>query len=1368
MATTVNFLDNDTALKATDSSGSLRKIQDVTPSWQFSGGSAVLSDAESDRLVPNFFAYKIQPNNSTGTVNVYIDYVPIPAANSADFDLMFHAQLRGSGSLYVSTVIAESNQPSPTPHVTNTDIGRFSQIRSNHFVPDDITVESFVRVQMSITEHNGEPIYFTIPALIDDNAFYQNQVVQNARKFMPSFYWDIDSQQEDPDNPLFKLIDVLSTTMNDTVSTYANWFDYELGELSPSFTGLEQITRSTLTDAEYHDPSVRSWLAQFTGHPLIANIRSEQQNYLQVVANQDMTDPAADGVVGIIDMYNSAVDINDATSSDNWAVLEQVLPLLTSDNYEGVYNDDHFSIDWGNDGASNRPSGYDPLQHFSLSFRTTQIPAGLANGLYFFNDVILEVEDSIDGELYSIPVSLRVAVDTLFSPLVWILIRFHKYSDGPDRMHWSMSDKKALFAFQQMAGAVIVDGNTGARTTRTTPDANYGGGNSQYDPTSLFIRGAHQDAQTASYVTNQGKYALMPWFDASARQLQLAVFQDPDRVTNYSHSAYTTSYGEFSIYGQPYTTQDRTLQQYIQKSNVVVIDWVKSVNDTLWPEDWPRKSWSGSPPSETTDYDHGLAFRIIESPSDRLFTKFGYDVAITDDGNTVFASAVNWNPEETTVTDNQYGLFWGHDQGCVYVFDWDPDALEYVQRGDPIYVDGETVTPPSVASQLDNWDMENGGFGTYIDITPDGSVLSVTSMRNVYIFVWDGQRWVQDFSFDDLLTFNYDNSDSWSLWRPCARLNEDGTSIVISGGVSRQDLIAARAASHEGLGSSTSFTYRMAVFDRQSAGVWKQRGSWMETPDLYALTPQEIVFPTTWDMSSTYDSAFGGALNEFYLGSGYETVNFWGNFTSCDISGDGQSVVIGCPGGLLGLYHDDVLINAADSGFLQAFRWNSSSASWEVMEAGQTPAFDYKVYESSIAGGGQDIILAGPHRMSPQSTSFQTRLGSTVRMSYDGNMITAGMFSHVEDLGPNLWIYNGRPTLYESNLKSLGVRESGWIHAFYSGYKPAITPNSDGSVDNSIWYSFNYLSWSHYGVGMAGRSRRTEYQAGLTLEQMGISLKRPNTNAYSSIHADYIGPSKFIQVINMIAGSFDVDPGIVGTLSDMRRGDIFYVYDGIDWFKYKYSGTYWDQRLNSSDPECPIAILGYGGSLARQGVATGDLTWIGYSSVERIYGYPGSPQWDSFTTTSPEIFTGYVYAVDGPALALPTTVTSSSHFNTTEAEAFAIYQMSDASFGWASGSRDAIVSTVQQVLSGDKTVALSPNYRGIDWRIHIRTVESETPDVDPVTNSSMTVLNIAELARPMGFVFSHAVQDAIYLTLNNVGVGRLDLFELGGFGAENV
>ncbi len=183
--------------------------------------------------------------------------------------------------------------------------------------------------------------------------------------------------------------------------------------------------------------------------------------------------------------------------------------------------------------------------------------------------------------------------------------------------------------------------------------------------------------------------------------------------------------------------------------------------------------------------------------------------------------------------------------------------------------------------------------------------------------------------------------------------------------------------------------------------------------------------------------------------------------------------------------------------------------------------------------------------------------------------------------------------------------------------------------------------------------------------------------------------------------------------------------------------------------------------------------------------------------------------------------------------AYIEWQFTNGYYGLHAGTRDAVLESVRQVLTGTKAVALNPgssansgtaqagsgttitlaagasatddiynaytvtitggtgigevqtitDYNGTTkvatvaswgtnpdststytvtshWHILLQTIISETPDATTAGDISAPVLDAVELARPMGYYYTHAVVAALYLTLNNMGIGRLDQYAL--------
>lgn len=107
------------------------------------------------------------------------------------------------------------------------------------------------------------------------------------------------------------------------------------------------------------------------------------------------------------------------------------------------------------------------------------------------------------------------------------------------------------------------------------------------------------------------------------------------------------------------------------------------------------------------------------------------------------------------------------------------------------------------------------------------------------------------------------------------------------------------------------------------------------------------------------------------------------------------------------------------------------------------------------------------------------------------------------------------------------------------------------------------------------------------------------------------------------------------------------------------------------------------------------------------------------------------------------------------------WQVSTQAYGVASGNRDSIKEAVRTVLSGTKSVLVTPLWTGDPWKIMIRTITSETPGVTAAGQSSAEVLAVAEPSRPAGYELLHLSADEITFILNDPDFGVFDQNVLG-------
>jgi hypothetical protein len=106
-------------------------------------------------------------------------------------------------------------------------------------------------------------------------------------------------------------------------------------------------------------------------------------------------------------------------------------------------------------------------------------------------------------------------------------------------------------------------------------------------------------------------------------------------------------------------------------------------------------------------------------------------------------------------------------------------------------------------------------------------------------------------------------------------------------------------------------------------------------------------------------------------------------------------------------------------------------------------------------------------------------------------------------------------------------------------------------------------------------------------------------------------------------------------------------------------------------------------------------------------------------------------------------------------EDYVRWQVKTSGLGRAAGTRQSIREAIEFVLSGNKFIAITPNFENNPFKIGIKTLESETPG-GVTASACLAVLSAAELARPVGYEIVHETVDFVTLILDDIENGRLD------------
>lgn len=239
-----------------------------TYEWEFANCTETLQSVEL--ATQSRYAFKISPS-STAPLTIRLNNVSLlESDNGRRFS--FNALIKPSVTVDVSAKLYYDNQTSTTPFINVLYGGRYNAIRSNNCELPLDSNEHTVSVEIEISNHDGQALYFTSPNLIDDQFYYDNIFVSAARNYMPDFYWDIDSVQENPVSPFHKMIDAMTTIAGETHEKYLEIFPFEKSELDTMQEETFRYANSTLINPIFAETEYLDWLAQFVGTKLKSNL----------------------------------------------------------------------------------------------------------------------------------------------------------------------------------------------------------------------------------------------------------------------------------------------------------------------------------------------------------------------------------------------------------------------------------------------------------------------------------------------------------------------------------------------------------------------------------------------------------------------------------------------------------------------------------------------------------------------------------------------------------------------------------------------------------------------------------------------------------------------------------------------------------------------------------------------------------------------------------------------------------------------------------------------------------------------------------------------------------------------------------------
>jgi hypothetical protein len=271
MATTVNLLSDYSALRV-NSGNNGQAIQvggyGEESAWTVSNGT--LSIIPTELATKSRYVIRIAPS-STNPITITLPNEEVRSGYGGKL-FSFNCKMKSGSAFSVSALLEIVGGDQESAHTQTLPGGLYGAVQSNKTTVPVSSSLQYANITLTVTGHQGNNVFLTIPNLIDDQAFYNNYYVAASRNFLPDFYWEIDSQSEFPKAPYFRLIDILSSTVDESRTKYRELFKFERTELNSIEDMFEEFANSTLTDPGTVREEYILWLSQFTGNKIIRNL----------------------------------------------------------------------------------------------------------------------------------------------------------------------------------------------------------------------------------------------------------------------------------------------------------------------------------------------------------------------------------------------------------------------------------------------------------------------------------------------------------------------------------------------------------------------------------------------------------------------------------------------------------------------------------------------------------------------------------------------------------------------------------------------------------------------------------------------------------------------------------------------------------------------------------------------------------------------------------------------------------------------------------------------------------------------------------------------------------------------------------------
>lgn len=267
--TTPNLLSAFDALSGQKEDLSFYSPDSYELNWVVSGATSSVS--ASKWINPLYYSIEVQPDDITNTVTLSLSGIQVTDDDLINGQVQFHSRFYSEHDILMSTQIENVTTSETSDEASFSAVGNLWSTAWSPVIDFGTSNNAEFNVVISITNHDGNKFWMTLPHLINNVGFYRNMWIFNSRKFLPTVLWDRDMVQEFPSYPFHRLFHALTSAAGESINIAYAIARYTNKQISP-LSVIGDARYSQLVDIDYMDVDNADWAAQFIGSRILKSI----------------------------------------------------------------------------------------------------------------------------------------------------------------------------------------------------------------------------------------------------------------------------------------------------------------------------------------------------------------------------------------------------------------------------------------------------------------------------------------------------------------------------------------------------------------------------------------------------------------------------------------------------------------------------------------------------------------------------------------------------------------------------------------------------------------------------------------------------------------------------------------------------------------------------------------------------------------------------------------------------------------------------------------------------------------------------------------------------------------------------------------